>query len=135
MEGLAGSLIIKHSNRYSKCKEIDKKAQQFNNIPYLWVLEASGQLLPEHPTGDEVGGTVRRLWAVHDAERDLRAADGGLERGHRLRVRQAAEADVVHREQEVALLRGEKWLTQVMDPLQICEQCLKSELIRLGKSE
>ena len=75
---------------------------------YLWVLEASRQLLPEHPTGNEVGGAVRRLGAVHDAERDLRAADGGLERGHRLRVREAAEADVVDREEEVALLRERK---------------------------
>ena len=72
---------------------------------YLWVLEASRQLLPEHPAGNEVGGAVRRLRSVHDAERDHRAGDGGLERGHRLRVRQAAQAHLVHREEEVALLR------------------------------
>ena len=71
---------------------------------YLWVLEAAWQLLPEHPARDEVGGAVGGLRPVHDAERDLGAADGRLERGHRLRVRQAAQADVVHREEEVALL-------------------------------
>ena len=105
---------------------------------YLWVLEASRQLLPEHPARDEVGGAVRRLGTVHDAERDLRAADGGLERGHRLRVREAAEADVVDREEEVALLRegGEKEgsLAREKRPFTIKSPLVGRSVGRLGLS-
>ena len=94
-----------NQDKYNIIRRTPDKVTSKDFNSNLWVLEAARQLLPEHPAGDEVGGAVGGLGPVHDAERDLRAADGRLERGHRLRVRQAAEADVVHREQQVPLLR------------------------------
>lgn len=74
----------------------------------LGILEAPRQLLPEHPARHKVRRPVGRLRSVHDAQGDRGAVDGGFERRHGLRVREAAEADVVHGKEEVPLLKETK---------------------------
>ena len=71
----------------------------------LGVLEGARQALPVHPAGDEVGRAEGGLGAVHDPQGDLGPGDGGLEGGHGLGVRQAAQGNVVHHQEEVAFLK------------------------------